>query len=132
VAMCRTPAEVPDRLRDSLLEHLTLAQLTEVAATVAWENHRARINRALGARTAGFPMAHSVSYPTAGRVDPGNGLSAAKRASGTVGRAHPCDLRRRQSVRRSSLNRGSRPDPSCPVALTYRAGQRASERLMSW
>lgn len=54
VAMCRTPAEVPDRLRDALLEHLTPAQLTEVAATVAWENHRARLNRALGARAAGF------------------------------------------------------------------------------
>jgi len=54
VAMCGTPAEIPDRLRDSLLEHLTPAQLTELAATVAWENHRARLNRALGARAAGF------------------------------------------------------------------------------
>ena len=53
-AMCRTPAEVPDQLRDALLEHLTPAQLTEVAATIAWENHRARINRALGVRAAGF------------------------------------------------------------------------------
>jgi alkylhydroperoxidase family enzyme len=54
VAICRTPAEVPDRLRDALLEHLTPAQFTEVVATVAWENHRARINRALGVRAAGF------------------------------------------------------------------------------
>ena len=54
VAMSATPAEVPDRLRDALLEHLTPAQLTELAATVAWENHRARLNRAFGARAAGF------------------------------------------------------------------------------
>lgn len=53
-AMCRTPAEVSDRLRDELLAHLTPAQLMEVAATVAWENHRARLNRALGVRAAGF------------------------------------------------------------------------------
>lgn len=54
VAMCRTPAEVPDELREALLKHLTGAQLTEIAATVAWENHRARLNRALGVRAAGF------------------------------------------------------------------------------
>lgn len=54
VAMCRTPAEVTDQLRDALLEHLRPAQLAEVAATVAWENHRARLNRALGVRAAGF------------------------------------------------------------------------------
>ena len=53
-AMSRTPAEVPDRLRHALLEHLSAGQLTELAATIAWENHRARINRALGARSAGF------------------------------------------------------------------------------
>lgn len=54
VAMCRTPAEVPDELRETLLKHLTRAQLTEIAAMVAWENHRARLNRALGVRAAGF------------------------------------------------------------------------------
>jgi alkylhydroperoxidase family enzyme len=54
VAMCHTPAEVSDGLRDALLEHLTPAQLTEVVATIAWENHRARLNRALGVRAAGF------------------------------------------------------------------------------
>lgn len=54
VAMCSTPAEIPDTLRDALLEHLTTAQFTEIVATVAWENHRARLNRALGVRAAGF------------------------------------------------------------------------------
>src|SRR2546423_1440897 len=54
VAMCSTPADVPDSLRAALLDHFTPGQLTEVAATIAWENHRARLNRALGVRPAGF------------------------------------------------------------------------------
>ena len=54
VAMCSTPADVPDELREQLLEHMTRGQLTEVAAMIAWENHRARLNRALGVRAAGF------------------------------------------------------------------------------
>jgi alkylhydroperoxidase family enzyme len=53
-AMTKTPAEVPDELRNALLEHLTKGQLTELASCVAWENHRARLNRALGVREAGF------------------------------------------------------------------------------
>ena len=54
VAMCRTPADISDDLRAALLERLTPGQLTEIVATVAWENHRARLNRALGVRAAGF------------------------------------------------------------------------------
>lgn len=54
VAMNQTPAVVSDQLRADLLSHMSPAQLTEVAATIAWENHRARLNRALGVRAAGF------------------------------------------------------------------------------
>ena len=54
VAMTGTPAEAPDALRESLLVHLTQAQLLEIVASVAWENHRARLNRALGVRPVGF------------------------------------------------------------------------------
>lgn len=53
-AMSRTPVDIPDRLRDALLEHLTRGQLTELASAIAWENHRARLNRALGVREIGF------------------------------------------------------------------------------
>jgi alkylhydroperoxidase family enzyme len=53
-AMSATPAVVSDDLRDSLLQHLSPAQLAEVAAAIAWENHRARLNRALGVRAVGF------------------------------------------------------------------------------
>ncbi|MGH7856190.1 MAG: carboxymuconolactone decarboxylase family protein [Candidatus Binatia bacterium] len=52
--MTRTPVDVPDRLRTALLEHLSKGQLAELASAIAWENHRARINRALGVREAGF------------------------------------------------------------------------------
>ena len=36
------------------LKALDDAQLTELAAVIAWENHRARLNRALGVRAVGF------------------------------------------------------------------------------
>jgi len=54
VAMSSTPPDVPGELRAELRRHLTDAQLAEVAASIAWENHRARINRALGVRAVGF------------------------------------------------------------------------------
>jgi alkylhydroperoxidase family enzyme len=54
VAMTATPAEVPDQLRDELRHHLSNGQLAELAAAIAWENHRARLNRALGVRAPGF------------------------------------------------------------------------------
>lgn len=53
-AMTRTPAEVPADLREALLGRLGRGALAEVAATIAWENHRARLNRALDVRPAGF------------------------------------------------------------------------------
>jgi len=53
-AMCSTPAGVTDDLRERLLAKLSPAQLTELASAIAWENHRARLNRALGVREMGF------------------------------------------------------------------------------
>ncbi|MFL5821431.1 MAG: carboxymuconolactone decarboxylase family protein [Solirubrobacteraceae bacterium] len=54
VAMTRSPAEVGDELRERLLAQLTRGQLAELASAIAWENHRARLNRALGVREMGF------------------------------------------------------------------------------
>jgi len=54
VAMTLNPAEVGDELRTALRRHLSPAGLTELIAAIAWENHRARLNRALGVRAAGF------------------------------------------------------------------------------
>ena len=53
-AMTRTPVDVSDELRASLLEHFTAGQVAELAAAIAWENHRARLNRALGVRATGM------------------------------------------------------------------------------
>jgi hypothetical protein len=49
-----TPADVSDDLRLRLEDRLGRAALAEIAATIAWENHRSRLNRALGVRPAGF------------------------------------------------------------------------------
>jgi alkylhydroperoxidase family enzyme len=46
VGLTRTPAEVPDALFAELREHLDQGQLVELAAAIAWENWRARFNRA--------------------------------------------------------------------------------------
>ena len=54
VAMTRSPAEVEDDLRERLLAELTAGQVAELASAIAWENHRARLNRALGVREMGF------------------------------------------------------------------------------
>lgn len=54
VAMTDTPAEVSAELRAALLQHLTKGELAELAANIAWENHRARLNRALDVRATGF------------------------------------------------------------------------------
>jgi alkylhydroperoxidase family enzyme len=44
--MTATPAEVPDDVFKALRARFDEAQLVELTATVAWENHRARFNRA--------------------------------------------------------------------------------------
>lgn len=54
VGMSSTPADVPDALRAELRRHFTKSQLAELASAIAWENHRARLNKALGVRPAGF------------------------------------------------------------------------------
>ncbi len=65
-AMTETPAEVPDELRQALLERLGPTALAEVAATIAWENHRSRLNRALDVRPAGFSAGAVCALPAHG------------------------------------------------------------------
>jgi hypothetical protein len=52
--MTRTPAVIPDHLFGTLREHFDEAQLVELTAAIAWENHRARFNHALGMGYGGF------------------------------------------------------------------------------
>lgn len=53
-AISSSPAVVSDNLRERLESRFTRSQVTELAAEVAWENQRARLNQALGVRPSGF------------------------------------------------------------------------------
>jgi alkylhydroperoxidase family enzyme len=52
--MTATPADASDELRTELRRHFSERQIVELASNIAWENHRARLNRALGVREVGF------------------------------------------------------------------------------
>jgi alkylhydroperoxidase family enzyme len=54
VAMTRTPVDVPEALFAALRSHLSEAQLVELTASIAWENHRARFNRPFLIGAGGF------------------------------------------------------------------------------
>ena len=62
-AMTRTPAHIGDDLRRSLLTAFSEAQVTELAAAIAWENHRGRLNQALGVRPSGFSDSDFCAVP---------------------------------------------------------------------
>jgi 4-carboxymuconolactone decarboxylase len=49
-----TPAEVPDDVFDALRPHFTPQQLVELTSAIAWENYRARFNRAFAVEAEGF------------------------------------------------------------------------------
>lgn len=53
-AMTATPFELTDGLSQQLRVAFTTAEVVELVAEVAWENHRARLNQALGVRPMGF------------------------------------------------------------------------------
>ena len=53
-AMSRTPVEVTDEMVAGLRAELTDAQIVELAALVALENQRSRINAAMGLTSQGF------------------------------------------------------------------------------
>lgn len=62
-AMTATPAVDLEELRDTLLTHLSKAQLTELAATIAWENQRARLNQGLGVQPTGMADGMACAMP---------------------------------------------------------------------
>lgn len=68
-AMSRTPAVIAGELRDRLLNRISPAQVTELAATLAWENNRGRLNQALG-RPAGLSGGAVCAIPEQWPVDP--------------------------------------------------------------
>lgn len=58
-----TPAEVPDVVFDALRPHLTPAQLVELTSAIAWENYRARFNRAFAVAAEGFTVGSVCAVP---------------------------------------------------------------------
>jgi alkylhydroperoxidase family enzyme len=53
-ALTRQPAEVPDELFAALRRDFSERQLVQLTAAIAWENYRARFNRAFGVEAEGF------------------------------------------------------------------------------
>ena len=62
-----TPAEVPDEVFESLRPHFTPPQLVELTSAIAWENYRARFNRAFGVEAEGY-AAGSLCGASAGWI----------------------------------------------------------------
>ncbi|WP_194817481.1 carboxymuconolactone decarboxylase family protein [Nocardia sp. XZ_19_385] len=62
-AMTATPAIDLENVRTELLTHLSKAQLAELAAAIAWENQRARINQGLGVRPTGMAEGGVCALP---------------------------------------------------------------------
>jgi alkylhydroperoxidase family enzyme len=62
-AMTETPVEVGDALFAKLRERFTEAQLVELAATLAWENYRARFDLAFGIEAEGFTKGSYCALP---------------------------------------------------------------------
>ncbi|MFF0493127.1 carboxymuconolactone decarboxylase family protein [Nocardia sp. NPDC003482] len=62
-AATKTPAVGIAELREQLLTQLTKGQLAELAAAIAWENQRARINQALGVRATGMAEGMTCALP---------------------------------------------------------------------
>ncbi len=61
--MTATPARVSDALYDKVAAAFSGAQIIELTATIAWENFRARQNRALGVESDGFSEGAKCPVP---------------------------------------------------------------------
>jgi len=62
-AITSTPALVSEDLRHRLIDRFTAPAVTELAASIAWENNRGRLNQALGVRPAGFSQGAQCAVP---------------------------------------------------------------------
>jgi 4-carboxymuconolactone decarboxylase len=58
-----TPAEVSDEVFDALRPHFTPQQLVELTSAIAWENYRARFNRAFAVEAEGFAKGSVCAVP---------------------------------------------------------------------
>jgi alkylhydroperoxidase family enzyme len=61
--MAGAPADVPDELLARLRKTLDETQLVELAASIAWENYRARFNRVFRVQPSGFSEGAFCAVP---------------------------------------------------------------------
>ena len=64
-SLTSTPAGVTEELRARLRREFSAAQIMELAAEIAWENHRGRLNQGIGARPMGFADGATCLRPEA-------------------------------------------------------------------
>ncbi len=62
-AMCEARVQVSDALFAELRTHLNARQIVELTSTIAWENYRARFNRALAIGSDGFSEGAACVLP---------------------------------------------------------------------
>ncbi len=79
-AMTATPIALTDSLVEQVRATFTSTEMVELVAEVAWENHRARLNQALGVRPMGFS---DGSFCMSGELEPTHG-SIPPRPSGAA------------------------------------------------
>jgi 4-carboxymuconolactone decarboxylase len=58
-----TPANVSDEVFDALRPDFTPEQLVELTSSIAWENYRARFNRAFAVEAEGFAEGSFCAVP---------------------------------------------------------------------
>ncbi len=66
--LAQTHVDVPAALMAELHHHLNDKQLVELVSTIAWENQRARFNRAFDVHAVGFSEGAVCVVPVRGRV----------------------------------------------------------------
>lgn len=62
-SLTRTPADVPDELFAALRAEFSERELVELSSAIAWENYRARFNRAFAIEAEGFSKGHFCPLP---------------------------------------------------------------------
>ena len=61
--MTQSRVEVPEALVAELRQHLSDPQIVELTSAIAWENYRARFNRALGVEAVGYSEGAVCALP---------------------------------------------------------------------
>jgi hypothetical protein len=87
--MCRTPVDVPDEVFAEVRRHFSDEQIVELTAMIAFENFRARFNRAFEIASDGFcrlPDDHPVRRVASGGAVPADGSVT---HGPETGRPHP-------------------------------------------